>query len=341
MLSVLLFITNSSHFFTFYYLYLLFSQTANLAAILTSDNLKAPIDSIEGAIAAGFNICSERKVMEMVLNRYDIDPNFIVPDPPSLGGDGEPGFTCPNCKSRTRVFEMMRQKHNDKSLYCNAAFASVEDLEALNARGAHCDKTKVGEPIAHDSIGLPIYDGVSDGLTALLHDMKNDGLLNKEYGFYQPSSRCPVSGGEGSSLTIAQLTGIWVIAFSFALAGLIAKFVTDCMNKRRAKQKKKRYRALYRNDQWGKACDNVVIEGKRFDLSTHEFVKLNSHRHLHGTLSDEGSIQPERYYDTNASDLHLSIERGGSGDENSEDQEKHPSVTFRGRVSVVGGDSKT
>lgn len=330
------YITHLTHL----YIPFLFSQTANLAAILTSDNLKAPIDSIDGAIAAGFNICSERKVMEMVLNRYDIDPSFVVPDPPSLGGDGQPGFTCPNCESRTRVFEMMRRKHNDKSLYCNAAFASVEDLEALNARGSHCDKIKVGEPIAHDSIGLPIYDGVADGLTALLHDMKNDGLLNKEYGFYQPSSRCPVSGGEGSSLTVAQLTGIWVIAFSFALAGLIAKFVTGCTNRRQEKQKGKRYRALYRNDQWGKACDNVVIEGKRFDLSTHEFIKLNSHRHLHGTLSDEGSIQPERCHDAIASVLHLSIERGGSGDDSTESQEKHSSVTFRG-VLLDDADKQT
>ena len=117
--------------------------------------------------------------------------------------------------------------------------------------------------------------------------------------------------------------------------------MTGCANNRQEKQKGKRYRALYRNDQWGKACDNVVIEGKRFDLSTHEFVKLNSHRHLHGTLSDEGSIPPERYHDAIASDLHLSIERGGSGGDSAEDQEKHPSVTFRGRVSTICSDNQT
>ena len=276
--------------------------------------------------------------MEIVLQRYDIDPSIIVPDPPSLGGDGQPGFNCPNCKSRTRIFEMMRQTHNDKSMYCNAAFANLEDLESLNARGAHCDKIKVGEPIAHNSIGLPIYDGIAPGLAALLHTMKNDGLLNKEYGFYQPSSRCPESGGEGSSLTVAQLTGIWMISFSFAFAGLIAKFIVDGTNRRQEKKKGMRYRALYRNDQWGAPCDNVVIEGKRFDLSTHEFVKLKSHRHIHGTLSDQGSANHEHYHD--ASDLHLSIERGGSGDESTENQEKHPSVTFSGVPSIRTGGRK-
>ena len=276
--------------------------------------------------------------MEIVLNRFNIDPSFIVPDPPSLGGDGQPGFNCPNCKSRTRIFEMMRQTHSDKSMYCNAAFANLEDLESLNARGAHCDKVKVGEPIGHNSIGLPLYDGVAPGLAALLHDMKNDGLLNKEYGFYRPSSRCPESGGEGSSLTVAQLTGIWMISFSFAFAGLIAKFVTDRTNRRQEEKNGKRYRALYRNDQWGTPCDNVVIEGKRFDLSTHEFVKLKSHRHVHGTLSHEGSANHEHYYD--ASDLHLSIERGDSGDETVENQEKHPSVTFSGVSSTRNGGHK-
>ena len=291
--------------------------TANLAAILTSDNLKSPVDSIDAAVLAGFNFCSERKVMEMVLNRYEIDEISIVSDPISLGGDGKPGFTCSNCKSRTRVFDMMRRTHNDPSMYCNAAFAMREDLEALNGNGLHCDKIRVGEAIAHDSTGIPIYDGVADGLTALLHDMKNDGLLNKEYGFSQPASRCPESGGEGSSLTVKQLTGIWMISFSFAFAGLLAKWISACNTKR---QKGPRYRALYRNDQWGQPCDNVIIKGRRFDLSTHNFVDVASQQNLDlgspERRSVDGSItSPEQYHGVCTNELKLSAEgtNGSSG----------------------------
>mmetsp|Transcript_11479 Transcript_11479/g.25728 ORF Transcript_11479/g.25728 Transcript_11479/m.25728 type:complete len:818 (-) Transcript_11479:238-2691(-) len=290
--------------------------TANLAAILTSDNLSSPVDSIEAAVLAGFNICSERKVMEMVLNRYDLDESLIVPDPISLGGDGKPGFTCSNCKSRTRVFDMMRRTHSDRWMYCNAAFALREDLEALNGKGLHCDKIRVGDAVAHDSTGIPIYDGIADGLTALLHDMKNDGLLNKEYGFSMPAVQCAETGGEGSSLTVKQLTGIWMISFSFAFAALIAKWVSSCSTKR---QKGPRYHALYRSDQWGKPCDNVIIKGRRFDQSKHDLVDVTDHRRPSrpGSSAERSSVDghiaaSEQYYDAHATELKLSAE-GTSG----------------------------
>mmetsp|Transcript_8209 Transcript_8209/g.11816 ORF Transcript_8209/g.11816 Transcript_8209/m.11816 type:complete len:89 (-) Transcript_8209:430-696(-) len=35
---------------------------------------------------------------------------------------------------------------------------------------------------------------------------------------------CPITSGEGTSLSVYQLTGVWVITFIFAFFGIIARF---------------------------------------------------------------------------------------------------------------------
>lgn len=93
------------------------------------------------------------------------------------GGDGLPGFHCQNCQPRTRVFEMMRLNHNNESLYCNHAIASLEDLQARNGIGFSCNVEPVGEPLGDSINGIPISSKNAHSLSALFQLQKTAGVL--------------------------------------------------------------------------------------------------------------------------------------------------------------------
>eukprot|EP00592_Proboscia_alata_P003454 CAMPEP_0194370198 /NCGR_PEP_ID=MMETSP0174-20130528/18482_1 /TAXON_ID=216777 /ORGANISM="Proboscia alata, Strain PI-D3" /LENGTH=610 /DNA_ID=CAMNT_0039147505 /DNA_START=50 /DNA_END=1879 /DNA_ORIENTATION=- len=196
---------------------LLAIYTANLAAILTQDYTTTAVSSIEEAIRLDYNFCSERKLMELVLgsssSERGLQRNMFVPDPKSLGGDEQAGFNCPNCSARTRVFDQMRATHTDKSLYCNAALASLEDLEILNKDGKHCDKVHVGEVVIVQSDGIPISSSRENAVGAFLQKLKNDGTLTSIVNADKPANNCPstTNGQEDGtpSLSVKQMTGVW------------------------------------------------------------------------------------------------------------------------------------
>lgn len=241
--------------------------------IRTTDTTRTKVNNLQEAIEGGYNFCSERKTLQLIFDMHGVDRSLIVPDPPSLGGDGQPGFNCPNCNARSRIFEYMRPVHSDKSLYCNAAFVSWEDLQALQKSGDHCDKTRVGEPLVQRNFGIPIHngEGVKEALIPLFHQMKNKGLLVKELRAAEPEHQCPVTAGEeGQSLNVEQLTGIWMITFAFALVALVVKFVQCCLARREASLSRSgtttMTRLLQRYDQWGEPTDKeVFLDGKLYD----------------------------------------------------------------------------
>mmetsp|Transcript_41485 Transcript_41485/g.76652 ORF Transcript_41485/g.76652 Transcript_41485/m.76652 type:complete len:711 (-) Transcript_41485:257-2389(-) len=242
--------------------------TANLAAILTTDIAKTSVSNIKEAVEAGYNFCSERKVAEAVIDLHNIDPSLVVPDPVELGGDGNPGFNCPKCNARERVFEYMRHSPSDKSLYCNAAFVTSGDLQVLHESREHCDKTLVGDVLAFTNEGIPIYDGndTSASLLALFHRMKNEGKMDKEMSEERPANNCPVKEGEGHSLGVEQLTGIWMITFTLAAASLVAKVVQGWYIKRKETRMGTKVVTLQHYDQWSNETDHdVFIKGKLYD----------------------------------------------------------------------------
>ena len=167
------------------------------------------------------------KDANIIIDGFGVDPSQIVPDPIELGGDGQPGFNCPNCKARERVFTHMKPIHDDPARYCHVAVASQEDLDIMHHYSNHCDKTKVGEPVAYRAIGIPIHEIHTNALVSLLHKSKADGVMTKTLAASSPMSQCPSQGGEGSALNVQQLTGVWVIAFLFALFGLFVRLVSE------------------------------------------------------------------------------------------------------------------
>ena len=67
-----------------------YTDTANLAAILTQQAQKSSISNLADVMSAKLRICSERKNLETIRALYpEIDDSNLVVDPIELGGDGK------------------------------------------------------------------------------------------------------------------------------------------------------------------------------------------------------------------------------------------------------------
>ena len=291
--------------------------TANLAAILTQNALQPHVDSLEMAIRQNYTFCAERKLAKNIMDTYGVAPSRFAPDPIHLGGDGQAGFNCPDCQVRERVFEMMQSSHGkgeDTSLYCHAAIAKIEDLQIMHRHGKHCDKMKVGDSLGQSMIGIPIYEENSPALSLLFHKLKTDGVMAKSLHAAQPTNQCPVSAnnneGEGSALTIQQLTGVWVITFGFALIGLMTRWCLCCCGMRSRRkygnghQKKndgdcdyvvQKEHKLRRFDQWlNPPSYDVIVDGYTYDSESNAVERLVDAMADHDlSLNEEGDSTGE------------------------------------------------
>lgn len=240
--------------------------TANLAAILTQDASKSPIDSLEEAIKANYNFCASRKVANRIIDLFGVEPERIVSDPVHLGGDGMAGFNCPTCGARERIFDFMNNDFKrDRSIYCNAALASYEDLQVLHQYGLHCNKSAVGDILAFRDFGVPITTSFSAELMSWFYEMKYEGVLDRHIREATPQSQClDNEGEEGIALNVEQLTGIWTVVFGFALVGLMATLLGPIFDTRKFQWAERR---LARYDQWSNIVDDPLTEDEINDIS--------------------------------------------------------------------------
>jgi hypothetical protein len=234
---------------SFFVLTILAVYTANLAAVSKNESMSIPfpnsntylltpkilgqaaslrsVSNLEDAIKANYRFCSERKNLEAVRAQYPKihDINLVV-DPRHLGGDGAPGFNCATCSSRVRVFDFLDVKMAAlNKQYCHAAFAPMEDLEIEQKGGRHCDKSRTGRKLASIQTGIPVTERRSSALIAFFLMLKNNAVFDRALRKNQPKLVCPLSkekSDQGIALNLSKLTGIWIVSFSFAIAGLIA-----------------------------------------------------------------------------------------------------------------------
>jgi Ligand-gated ion channel len=262
---------------SFFILTIIAVYTANLAAILTQSVQRTSVKDFEDAIRMGYRICVERKNMKVVTALYpnqNLD-HYFVKDPVYLGGDANPGFACEQCSSRVRTFDMVNpQKANFDENYCHASIAPLEDLELLQASGLHCNKTAIGIPIRSVSLGFPIFQQNEPSLSSFFTKMKSDGIYDKILLDSKPDRSCfHHETGEGSSLSVSQLSGIWTVSFTFAIVGLIHTFLSRVYKKQirnkqysvyqvhQRDQKGTRIESFNRDPSWVSSrldCDNVA-----------------------------------------------------------------------------------
>lgn len=280
---------------SFFILTIIAVFTANLAAILSSESRNANIASLDDAIRAGFRLCSERKNMESVVKAYpQVSPNIFAVDPPELGGDGEPGFTCAGCNSRRRVFEFIDpiKAHSDPR-YCHAGLAPEEDLEVYQSQGDYCNKVIVGSPVQFVQTGFPIFELVAPSLVSFFLKLKNEGVFDRQVLTGKPQSQCPTGEGEeGEALGITQLSGIWVVSFGFAIAGLLVTYVQPYVQphiQAYYQQVEGRIQKLHKRDQRGGRIEALEY-GDPVPSSAHN-VMLNTRWGSDLHLSDPQSFK--------------------------------------------------
>jgi Ligand-gated ion channel len=239
---------------SFFILTIIAVYTANLAAILSQRDKRTSINDLDDVRVSGMRICVERKNMDAVNVMYQhVNPKLnFVRDPTELGGDGEPGFACKDCAARIRTFDFVdpRQAKSNPT-YCHAAIAPLEDLEFLQGFGLHCNKTLVGKPIRSLMLGFPIFQQQNPVLSSHFLSVSSMNIFDKLILEGRPPPQCKnYNSDSGSSLSLSQLSGIWVVCFGFAIAGVIYTSVERFYEKRFAKRKHK-VQQLVKRDQRG------------------------------------------------------------------------------------------
>ena len=267
---------------SFFALVLVALYTANITAILTTNIQNRRINNLQDAINNGYNFCGTRTISERITRLYHLNDNVFVPDPVSLGGDGKPGFTCPNCNSRSRVFEFMRYKHNDKALYCNAAISRDEDLAIYQNRGEFCDVVRIGEPLASDTYGLPINKIIFPALSTMFHAVKNSDYLTELEEDFKPRSICQ-NIKEDSPLNPMQLSGLWMLTSLLVLVGLLVKWIRGIFYK----MNPSRLPILCCN-QWGEPAE-FEIDVDEYEMSSSEAKHTNTMDLESGSLTPSDS----------------------------------------------------
>ena len=101
--------------------------------------------------------------------------------------------------------------------------------------------------------------------------MKYEGILDRHIRDAEPESQCPeTEGEEGIALNVQQLTGIWTIVFSFAIAGIVAKFLVPFMDNTKDKWATEK---LQKFDQW---CNPIDMPIKESIPERHDTVETAS-----------------------------------------------------------------
>jgi Ligand-gated ion channel len=276
--------------FSFFILTLLAVYTANLAAILQFQLIVPQVISLESAIRQNYKICALREVAAITMQNYPkIQPTSFIFDPV----DGKPGFYT-SIDRQSLVMDSINDDESKREAaaniphslrkYCRAALAFDQDLQLEQGSGRHCDKVFVGESVGTLDVGIPLFEDVAKELSYLLVSLKNDGFLQLAISNHTPTDRCAIkaelsiltSGEGGKSLTIAELSGIWIVSFGFAISGLLITFFSYVTSKR----KKSSVRSLYRMNQHGERMNRlerddewIRQEGIRVHVDQHGHLK--------------------------------------------------------------------
>ena len=281
---------------SFFIMMVIALYTANIAAILTTNIQKSRINTIQDAINQGYNFCAHRNIVPRMVELYGMDEKLFVPDPIELGGDGKPGFVCPNCMPRSRVFEFMRASHNNRSLYCNAAIGYRGDLDVFHNLGEFCDILRVGNLLHQSGVGIPMSTASFPALSSLFHKILNDNYLTKHA--KRPESICTSNAdSETNSLTILQLSGLWSICTVIVLFALVFKVMRSMYRNFNPGRK----RDLQRFDQWGEPSSyDIIIDGHVYREDDHNFrksmVSLIDEGDRYDTKNESSNDMPVNYF---------------------------------------------
>jgi hypothetical protein len=248
--------------------------TANLSTLLVAEARFGRVYTIDAVLQKAQRICALRNVMEEIIAVYDIPPDVFIVDPISEGGDGKPGFACPKCNSRQRVFDFLdpelatAEGPGPNAKYCHTAITYEDDLQKLQENGMHCNKTTVGQPLYDQFWGLPVFSEIRREITTLLLQLKVKNIFNELLRKATPMKNCMgikvTVADETSALNITQLTGIWLVSFGLSVLSVLVTCVYPLLQKRRLHRMGRSVHPVYAMDQYGQRIH--CLSGFQTDL---------------------------------------------------------------------------
>ena len=201
--------------------------TANLTAIITAEAKQSPIRTLSDVVERDLRICSIRTGYLTIQSLYGNVGKFVR-DPVELGGDGQPGFNCPDCNVAQRVFDFLDPVLADvDDRYCHVAITQEQDLTVLHGKGQHCNKTAVGKSIANAQTGIPVSEAIHRELSSFLFQLMERGVYAEAQESAKPVNQCFAGGLQGGGnnnlvgLSIQRLAGIWVGVVVLCTTGLL------------------------------------------------------------------------------------------------------------------------
>lgn len=310
---------------------------------MTQAAQRTTVQGLEDALNLNFRICSERKNLETIRALHPrIKDSHLVLDPIEMGGDGDFGFNCPSCSARTRVFDFLDlEKAETDPRYCHAAFAPLEDLEVEQQNGRHCNKTSVGARVGSTQTGIPVNEEKSSQLVSFFLKLKNDGVFDQQLITGQPLPNCPTfdeGGEEGVALNISQLTGIWIVSFGFATAGLLVTWLQPKIEARRPRTVKPvhqfdqtghRINVLEKDDQW-KDSKSIMKGSQRVFIGESRWSKAGAK--LGGASSTAFDVMSKRGPGGRSKSLNLDMIDNMLS--SSDDDEETPKPRLRRAISL-------
>lgn len=132
---------------------------------------------------------------------------------------------------------------------------------------------------------------MSPQLISFFLKLKNDGLYDATLAANKPESQCPIhtlEATEGSALGLAQLSGIWVVSFAFAAAGLIATWIQK-WNSTRLSKRQYRVKQVHKRDQKGGRIDALGIEDSWMTAASCSTTCISPNSNSRSSLIHEGS----------------------------------------------------
>jgi len=192
--------------------------TANLAAILSTNDIFIAVDSLENVMIKKYNICTLRLTAEHLIVANPELKDFILLDP----NDKEHGF---KTNIGTDIIDLMKEfvPPDEGDIHCQVAVIAQEDIVGLQGSKKHCNKTIAGQSVATMRTGFPINPQIHSKLAPLLNNVMNDGIYDREISSRAPSNGCPDTGSGDVSfhMKISHLSGIFMVTFGFAFVALI------------------------------------------------------------------------------------------------------------------------
>ena len=132
---------------------------------------------------------------------------------------------------------------------------------------------------------------MSPQLISFFLKLKNDGLYDTTLAANKPESQCPIhtnGGTEGSALGLAQLSGIWVVSFAFAAAGLVATGIQK-WNSERLSKRQYRVKQVHKRDQKGGRIDALGIEDSWMTAASRSTTCVSPNGNSRPGIIHEGS----------------------------------------------------